>query len=146
MNIILKKDFFNLRIIKQRQQTKSEYLKKLSQSFNSYSTQISDNNSDEQINLENLNLEESLLNDTNKLSPTKNHYFGLIPKIIGALNMTRPKLSSSIPNISTATLLDNEISPKISPIKNKRNPWILYREKMKHISSTVSSICFFETF
>jgi len=84
MNIILKKDYFHVRITQQRQRLKNEYLKKLCHRFYSYSKHglpVSNNTSDDDLDREKSNM-------TNRPS-SKLHRLSFIPKMFATFTNNR---------------------------------------------------------
>ena len=84
INTILKKDFFQKRVVEQRQRIKSESVKKLCQFFYLYSkqsSQVSDNNLDQNIDTQPA--------DFNKHTESRRHLRTFIPKIIATFSGSR---------------------------------------------------------
>ncbi len=111
INIILKKDFFQKRIIKQRQKSKYQSIKNLSQFFYSYSNHhltILNTSSDE---------------DITKQAASKHHRHSFIPKIFASLSSRRSSLTpQSISSSRVSFLREQDDSERTN---DTMGPWIV---------------------
>ncbi|CAF1246379.1 unnamed protein product [Adineta steineri] len=107
MNIILKKDVFQLRIVNQRERSKNEFIARLSQFFSSYSFQQNNN-------IQQIDVQES--DDEHKSKTSNSHrYKNIIPKIKETFSNSQLKQHHSAPNTGMLT--------KPSSANMKRNSW-----------------------
>ncbi|CAF4651207.1 unnamed protein product [Rotaria sp. Silwood1] len=135
MSTILKKDFFQKRIIEQRYRLNNEYLTKLSRMFYSYSKYDLSTlcGNDDDIPIENANIRGHIT--------SKHHRLPIITNIVRRLSISnRSKQRFSFTgNTEKISLSDSEISPTIT----KHNRWTSLNDKINHISSMVRVLLFF---
>ncbi|CAF3910795.1 unnamed protein product, partial [Rotaria sordida] len=132
MNTILKKDFFQKRIIEQRYRLKNEYLMKLSQRFNSYSKHEVSTlyNSDNNIPIENSNIREQI---------TSKHL--QVPKITKMMEKLNVHHRSKQPLRYTASAENiNQTDMLTSPTITKQNPWTSVNQKLRSFSSLTLNV------
>jgi hypothetical protein len=119
--MILKKDFFHLRIFEQRQHLKIEFIEKLCQIFYAYSK--TKHYSDENVFIQNSNL--------TKQTPTKHHRFSFIPRIIESFTNNR-SLSSS-----QSILKHRPSSPLRNSVSNQQGD---LERPTHHIASLIANV------
>ncbi|CAF1410333.1 unnamed protein product [Rotaria sp. Silwood1] len=132
MNTILKKDFFQKRIIEQRYRLKNEYLTKLSEIFGSYSkhefSALYDNN--DNIPIENSNIGEQIT--------SKHLNVPKITKMMDKLNVPHRSNQSIRSTKSTENI--NSLDMVTSPTITKQNPWMTVNEKIRRLSSLTLNV------
>ncbi|CAF1490798.1 unnamed protein product [Rotaria sordida] len=132
MNTILKKDFFQKRIIEQRYRLKNEYLMKLFQRFNSYSKHEFSTlyNNDNNIPIENSNIREQI---------TLKHF--QVPKITKMMEKLNVHHRSKQPLRYTASAENiNQTDIVTSPTITKQNPWTSVNQKLRRLSSATLNV------